>query len=118
MAQNGLLDSFKTILFIPLLMIFLDQNYLQAGSNHCWDKTDPHRGRPIHLFLPGGRPEIMDEYTKVYKVYNLCQLSKLTEILDMLLMSAINTEGQSSRKTTHPEHLRGVKAHQMAVNSR
>ncbi len=43
----------KQPLFIPLLMSFRTQQlFKRRVQNHCWDKTDPHRGRWInYLFL-------------------------------------------------------------------
>lgn len=126
MAQNGLLDSFKQTIIHTIVDEFQDSNYLQDAWVQAIAGTRltliGDVDQSIYSFR-GGRPEIMDEYTKVYKVYNLStNYRSLQEILDIgNRVIAINTEGQSSRKPMKahrtPEGLKAIKWYETADDS-
>ena len=126
MAQNGLLDSFKQTIIHTIVDEFQDSNYLQDSWVQAIAGTRltliGDVDQSIYSFR-GGRPEIMDEYTKVHKVYNLStNYRSLQEILDIgNRVIAINTEGQSSRKPMKAhrtsEGLKAIKWYETADDS-
>lgn len=103
MGENGLLDSFSKTIVHTIVDEFQDSNYLQdawvrqIAGNKLTLIGDVDQS--IYAFR-GGRPQIMDEYTKKYKVYNLSNnYRSLQEILDVgNTVIASNEEGKTSRK--------------------
>ena len=103
MGENGLLDSFSKTIVHTIVDEFQDSNYLQNEwvRKIAGDKLTliGDVDQSIYSFR-GGRPQIMDDYTKEYKVYNLSHnYRSFQEILDVgNTVIATNEEGKASRK--------------------
>jgi len=103
MGEKGLLESFSQSIIHTIVDEFQDSNYIQ---NEWVRKIAGEKltligdvDQSIYSFR-GGRPSIMDEYTKKYKVYNLStNYRSLQEILDVgNTVIETNIEGSASRK--------------------
>lgn len=103
MGANGLLDSFKQTIIHTIVDEFQDSNYIQdAWVGYIAGEKLTLIGdvdQSIYSFR-GGRPQIMDDYTKKYKVYTMStNYRSMQEILDVgNRVIDINEEGKTSRK--------------------